>query len=121
MEKILIFHLNESELKKLKQIAGTLKIHYEIVDESHFMQPIENLLSGHPSPLIAPFTGELPEESLVLLCDFTEKRMDKLLLALRRDKIMIDYKAVLTPTNRKWNAMRLFLEMRAEKAAYQNR
>ena len=45
--------------------------------------------------------------------------MDKLLLALRRDQVTIDYKAVLTPTNRKWNVMRLYLEMQAEKAAYQ--
>ena len=121
MEKLLVFHLNETELQKLRRIAGNLKIHYEIIEGTNYTQPIENLLSGHLSPLIAPFTGELPQENLLLLCDFTEKRMDKLLLALRRDQVMIDYKAILTPTNRKWNAMRLFLEMQAEKAAYQNR
>ena len=32
---------------------------------------------------------------------------------------LVDYKAVLTPTNRKWNVMRMYLEMQAEKAAYQ--
>jgi hypothetical protein len=45
--------------------------------------------------------------------------MDKLLASLRRDQVVIDYKAVLTPTNRKWNVMRMYLEMQAEKAAYQ--
>ena len=45
--------------------------------------------------------------------------MDKLLASLRRDQVVIDYKAVLTPTNRKWNVMRMYLEMRAEKTAYQ--
>jgi hypothetical protein len=69
--------------------------------------------------LIQPFSGKVPAESLIVFCDFTEKKMDKLLASLRRDQVVIDYKAVLTPTNRKWNVMRMYLEMQAEKTAYQ--
>ena len=103
MEKLLVFHLDDNNLKKLKQITGALKM----------------IANKTASPLIQPFSGKVPAESLIVFCDFTEKKMDKLLASLRRDQVVIDYKAVLTPTNRKWNVMRTYLEMQAEKAAYQ--
>lgn len=118
MEKLLIFHLEHSELTKLKKIAGAMKIRLEIIDPANYLQPLENLANGRPSPLVAPFTGELPEESLILFCDFTEKRMDKLLAALRQNNVSISLKAVLTPTNRKWNFMRLLLEMYKEQQSF---
>lgn len=119
MEKLLLFHLNDTEQKKLKQVARNLKIRCEQIEATDYSQPLEALVSGKKNPLTAPFTGEVPEESLLLLCDFSDKRMDALLLALRKAGAQIDYKAVLTPTNRKWNVLRLMLEMRAEKAAYE--
>lgn len=118
MEKLLLFHFNDTEQKKLKQAARSLKIHYEQIDAADYSQPLEALVSGKKNPLTAPFNGEVPEESLLLMCDFSDKRMDALLFALRKAEAQIDYKAVLTPTNRKWNVLRLLLEMRAEKAAY---
>lgn len=118
MEKLLLFHLNDTEQKKLKQAARNLKIRYEQIDTADYNQPLEALVSGKKSPLAAPFTGEVPQESLLLMCDFSDKRMDALLLALRKAGVQVDYKAVLTPTNRKWNFLRPLLEMRAEKAAY---
>lgn len=119
MEKLLLFHFNDTELKKLKQAARSLKIPYEQIKTADYTQPLAALVSGKKNPLTAPFAGEAPEESLLLLCDFSDKRMDALLLALRKAGAQIDYKAVLTPTNRKWNVLRLMLEMRAEKAAYE--
>lgn len=118
MEKILVFHLADSHQFKLKQIAATLKIRCEFVSDSLYMQTIESLVGGKTNPLVQPFSGEVPEESLLLMCDFTDKKMDKLLLALRKNSIPFDYKAALTPTNQKWNVLRLLVEMRAEKAAY---
>lgn len=119
MEKLLVFHLDDDNLKKLKQIAGALKIRIELVPATDYLKTLEMIVSKTSSPLLNPFSGEVPSESMIVFCDFPEKKMDKLLLALRRDQVTIDYKAVLTPTNRKWNVMRLYLEMHAEKAAYQ--
>lgn len=119
MEKLLVFHLDDNNLKKLKQVTGTLKIRVEEVPSSDYLKPLEMIVNKTASPLIQPFSGDVPSESLIVFCDFTEKKMDKLLAALRRDQISIDYKAVLTPTNKKWNVMRMYLEMQAEKSAYQ--
>ena len=119
MEKLLVFHLDDNNFKKLKQVTGTLKIRVEEVPSSDYLKPLEMIVNKTASPLIQPFSGEVPSESLIVFCDFTEKKMDKLLAALHRDQIAIDYKAVLTPTNKKWNVMRMYLEMQAEKSAYQ--
>lgn len=117
MEKLLIFHLEDNELTKLKKITGAMKIRLEIIDPANYLQPLENLVKGQLNPMISPFTDEMPTESLLLFCDFTEKRMDKLLAALRRDNVSVTFKAALTPTNRQWNFMRLLLEMRKEQKA----
>ena len=119
MEKLLVFHLDDNNLKKLKQVTGALKIRVEEVPSSDYLKPLEMIVNKTVSPLIQPFSGDVPSESLIVFCDFTEKKMDKLLNSLRRDQIAIDYKAVLTPTNKKWNVMRMYLEMQAEKSAYQ--
>ena len=119
MEKLLVFHLDDNNLKKLKQVTGALKIRVEEVPSSDYLKPLEMIANKTASPFIQPFSGEVPSESLIVFCDFTEKKMDKLLSSLRRDQISIDYKAVLTPTNKKWNVMRMYLEMQAEKSAYQ--
>lgn len=119
MEKLLVFHLDDNNLKKLKQVTGALKIRVEEVSSSDYLKPLEMIVNKTASPLIQPFSGDVPSESLIVFCDFTEKKMDKLLSSLRRDQIAIDYKAVLTPTNKKWNVMRMYLEMQAEKSAYQ--
>ena len=121
MEKILAFHFNETDLFKLRQLAAALKIRLEVVEPIDYKQTLASLVSGKKNPLAESFTGDVPEETLLLLCDFTEKRMDKLLLSLRKNQISVDYKAVLTSTNKQWNVLRLMLEMRMEKAAYEMR
>lgn len=121
MEKLLAFHFTDTELFQLRQIAATLKLHLVPVADYDYLQPLSSLASGKKNPLAAPHTGNVPEENLLLLCDFTEKRMDKLLLALRKSSLQIDYKAILTPTNKQWNVLRLLLELQAEKAAYQKK
>lgn len=119
MEKLLAFHFDETELFQLRQLAAAHKIRLEAVETIDYKQNLEALASGRKNPLTDPFTGEVPEENLLLLCDFSEKRLDRLLLSLRKSPVQIDFKAVLTPSNKHWNVLRLLLELKAEKAAYE--
>lgn len=119
MEKLLAFHFDETELFQLRQLAAAHKIRLETVEATDYKQSLEALASGRKNPLTEPFTGEVPEENLLLLCDFSEKRLDKLLLSLRKSPVQVDFKAVLTPNNKQWNVLRLLLELAAEKDAYE--
>lgn len=119
MEKLLVFHLSEQELYKLKKITGVQKIRTVLIADTDYRQTLDTLVSGQKNPMILPYTDFVPDESMIVLCDFTEQRMDKLLLSIRKSRIKIDYKAVLTPTNRTWNVLRLFLEMQTEKKAFE--
>ena len=120
MEKLLVFHLDDTEYKKLEQIARNLKIRCERVADSAYNQPLESLVSGKAIPLTANYSGKVPSERLLLMCDFSDKRMDKLLFELRKAGVAIDFKAVLTPTNKKWTVLQLLFEMQKERAAYAN-
>lgn len=59
------------------------------------------------------------KESLMVFCDVSEKHFNRTLALMRERAVKIDYKAVLTPTNREWNVLRLYAELAREKAEYE--
>lgn len=118
MEKLLLFHLSEDDGKKIERITARLKMSFECVAGSDYNQFLGDLAAGRNNSLSAPYTGEIPEESLLLMCGFSERRMDKLLFELRKESVAVDFKAVLTPANQKWTVTQLLLEMHRERAAY---
>lgn len=117
MERIMAFQLKETDLQKLKEIAGTMRVKLLIVEKSDFRQTVGDLLAQKKNPLASPYTGEMAE-SMLLMDDFSDKRLDTLLKALKREQISVDYKAVTTKTNSKWTVLQLYLEMEKERTAY---
>ena len=119
MEKILAFHFDGSDLFQLRQLAATHRVRLEVIDVIDYKQTLDALSSGRKNPLTEPFAGQAPDANLLLFCDFSEKHLDKLLLSLRKSSIPVDYKAILTPSNRQWTVLQLILALQAEKAAYE--
>lgn len=118
MEKILAFQVKDKELEKLKQIAGSMKIKLQVTEKSDFCQRIGDLLEQKKNPLLGSYEGEAVTESMIVLEDFSDKKLDALLRALKRDGVSIAFKAVATPTNRKWTVLQLYFEMEKERKAY---
>lgn len=118
MEKILAFQVKEGELQKLMQIAGSMRIKLQIVDKTDFRQTIGDLIGQKKSPLLKAYEGNGITESMLVLDDFSDKKLDTLLKALKREQLTVDYKAVTTPTNKKWTVLQLYMEMEREKKAY---
>ena len=54
------------------------------------------------------------EDEMLVLNHFTESQMNYMLAYLRKEKIQIPLKAVLTPTNRHWNSLELYAEIKKE-------
>lgn len=117
MEKILLFQLDEAA--KVRTVAKPLHIKVEEIEVSRYMETLGQLAgisSGIPA---APFTKEPPQGSLLVFCQVEDSKVDKILAGLRSKQVSITYKAVLTPVNAKWNVPRLYLEMEAERRAYE--
>lgn len=62
-----------------------------------------------------------PTESLLLMANFSQPQMNRLLDGLRAAQAAVDFKAVLTPTNRDWTVADLMKELARERAAMQGR
>jgi len=118
MEKILAFHIQEEERKKLKAITSQLKIQLIEVEKEAYRQIIEDLLEKKRNPLVEKYKGNQVTESLIVMEGFTEKRLDFLLKKIRETGLRLDYKAVATPVNKKWSVLNLYLEMERERNAY---
>lgn len=117
MAKVLLFQCkNEAAIR---QVLTPMKIKVISVPKEMYHLTLEELEKGKKGEEC--FQGKCPEESLMLLCDLTEKQLNRLLMELRKNGIQVDYKAVMTPTNRTWDVSHLYLEMAKEKAWYQNR
>ena len=116
MEKILIYQVKEKEA--VKQLLAPMKIRLEEIKAADLRQSIGDLAEGKKNVLTAPFTGSVPQESLMVFCGVNEKHFDKILFELRRKQIPVDYKAVLTPSNRKWSVLMLMLELTKEKNSF---
>ena len=117
MEKILAFQGRETDLQKLKGISASMRIKLVVIDKVDFRQTVNDLLSQKKNPLVEPYNGQITE-SMLLLHEFSDKRLDALLKALRREQVKVDFKAVTTKTNIKWTVLQLFFEMEKERKAY---
>lgn len=57
-----------------------------------------------------------PEEEVLVMKNFTSRRIDELLLAIRKAGLAkIELKAVVTPTNAQWPFYRLYEEIKEER------
>uniref|UniRef100_UPI0040571F9E DUF3783 domain-containing protein n=1 Tax=Acetatifactor sp. TaxID=1872090 RepID=UPI0040571F9E len=118
MEKILLIGISEEEYRKIKQVVSRLKLAVDVVEPVYYDRTLGELAGGKYKQDASGTQTSMITESLILICGLTDKRMDKLLFELRREEVSVDYKAVLTPTNKNWNVSQLLLEMRREKLAY---
>lgn len=118
MEKILLFQVEAAAA--IKSIAAPLHIRVETVEPSAYKETLQNLYDGKLSGA-ENYSGEVPQESLMVFCHLPDKTLDKMLAALKKKKIAVTYKAVLTPFNAGWNVLRVYFEMEQERKSYEAR
>ena len=118
MEKLFIFGASDSAYAQLKQIARRMRLVCERVSPDCFHYTLGELINGAAGADVQHPNTSAPSQSLLLMCDLSNKRIDKLLFELRHAELSFDYKAILTPTNQDWTVSRLFLEMHRESAAF---
>ena len=129
MERIILLQVPQKEAAIIKRLAGGKKIAVTVIDKVNHKMPLSDLLAqpkgtqasngestaseGDAPRMENTKSGEasVVTGSLMLLCELSEKHMNKLLFELRSKKVHVDYKAVLTPVNRQWSLGKLYQEL----------
>lgn len=113
MEKVIVFNVDADSIKKIYKICAQMKICLIVAQDSQKLDTIDKLLQSplYKGGAVQTGTGE----SLLLMCNLTDKHFDKLISSIRMADIQLDYKAILTPVNRSWNSVKLLAHMAFEK------
>lgn len=110
--KVLCFNLSGEEFKSLLKISDKLDIEPICPNQADFSQSVGAMLgvfSKSNEICLAPF-----KEKMVIMSSFSKNKMEQFLDALREKGIIIDYKAMVTPTNLSWKCSELVEELKKE-------
>lgn len=124
---VLLYNIKDrSRLLKIYQALMPLGFRMRVVEEHEFRLPV-----GVVAGVDTEEKQELQEEKIsqnaevgftdemAVMAGFTSAQVDAFILALRKKGVgRIDYKAVLTPTNRQWDSVKLYHELKKEHEMY---
>lgn len=114
MEKIILF--NCENVKEISAIASNIKVRVTAVGTDAYDNLVQDIVRGAAGSEV--YTYNKNEKSLILMCNLSDKHLNKMLSKLREKNISVDYKSILTPVNSKWNVRRLFAHMELESSQW---
>ncbi len=119
-ETILLFNIQDKKrARDLQMIGMSLRIRVRMIKKEEYLQPI-GVLAGmqEPGKVDAIYEGEELADEMMVFAGITGSHLDQILFMMRKKGMKrIDYKAVLTETNRQWTVPELFAELEKEHAA----
>lgn len=140
MKPIVLFYnvSDRTRLLKIYQALLPLGFRIKLVEKEEYGQPL-GVLAGLDKETEAESLTDLGEEKITsapasglhgervdfsdemaVMAGFTSAQVDLFILALRKKGVgRIDYKAVLTPTNRSWDSVKLYQEIKKEHESMQ--
>ena len=113
---VLLYNFQEKKrVDKVKFVFVLMGIRIKTVEKADYLKPLGELAGEEDiEPVDSCFEGEGFEDEMLVLNHFTESQTNYMLAYLRKEKIQIPLKAVLTPTNRHWNSLELYAEIKKE-------
>ena len=134
---ILAYHIDEDKLAKIKMVALPLGIRLYPVPEEEEKLPL-GLLAGaadwEPDGMAADGPGLFAEsledtrpeamadgditEPMMILAGVGNALLDEVLVRMRKRKISVGLKAVLTETNASWSGRQVHQELKREREAF---
>lgn len=113
---LLINFQDEKQLRDLKMILFTLKIRMKKVEKKEYLQRIGCLAGLKEMEATAEhYEGEELEKEMMVFAGISNQKLDQILLAMRKNGVKrVDYKAVLTETNKTWTVLKLYEEIAKE-------
>ena len=114
MPTLLLFNIAPQKRAALQVIALRCGCRMQLVPAEQFGATLSQLLSGERGETVPvePFT-----EELLVMAGLNERQLDAVLTDLRRRKVRVPLKAVVTPTNAAWTPGELYDELCRERQA----
>lgn len=111
-ERIIAYKQQEN-LAKLRKITDKLRIRLVIAEDNDAENPI-GFFAGFNGFEKSGKQGEA-DNGCIIFSGLSGKRIDAVLAELKKAKLSIPLKAVLTPSNQKWSIKRLTAELAKER------
>ena len=109
------------EILAVVSVAKRFEADGVAVHRADYHQPLGALAGLDKKTEQQPYTGSALGGKMLVLCGL-EQELDGVLDALRQGGIGTNcLKAVLTPSNRKWNALKLYTELAEERRSFEKR
>jgi hypothetical protein len=116
-ESILLFGGDDALALRLRKTLAPLRVMVRPIPAQRFHCSVGYLAGDKSCPGNEELCPCAPlEQPLLLLAGFAGARMDQVLTVLVRGGVPVDYKAVLTPTNRQWDVPTLYRQIAQEHA-----
>lgn len=109
------YALDPEREKRLATLCMLQKLRLRSIAPGAYCQTLA-AAAGLEAPSEKAYTGQRLEQPMLVLAGLSEEQLNRLLRGLR-GLPPIPLKAVLTQTNRSWDALRLYEELQAERAA----
>lgn len=118
-ETVLLYNLNNEKGRKIRFLLVRLGMRIRVVEKEDYGKPL-GVLAGMKDVTLEDENAPVEDfqDEMMVLRGFTDKRLDAFLKGMRKEGIeRVDLKAILTPTNCRWNSWQLYKEIREEHEA----
>lgn len=119
-KKMLVYALPQDQQRHLVEVMRKLQLVVVPVPSTQYAQPLQSVLAETASPNTAFPWPELAEPMLVM-ASLESEEIDAVLATLKQNRIRIDLKAIVTPTNQSWTSLQLYGELCKEREAMRRR
>lgn len=123
---ILAFHITDERYSRLDRICRRNGIRLRRVPDEDCGRPLgvllglpENAFPEAPDAPETPAASAAVDTELLLLADMNNTALGRFLEESRKEDVVVDHKAMLTPTNIRWTPAELLTELKEEHAAMQ--
>ena len=117
MEKLICFQIENT--REIERLASNMKIRIVHATAAMYDETLDSIVSGKiTSSASIPTTDNIPTDSILVFCELSEKHLNRMLFELKSRKVPIDFKAILTPTNRRWTLRQLHNELERERTSF---
>jgi hypothetical protein len=121
-ETLILAGVEKTQAAAVRRLADNMRIDVVEVAETQYDCTIGDIIEKKPPFAQAGKSAvdmDGDTRSLLVFANVTDKHVDKILFEMKSRKISVDYKAVMTDTNRQWSVKRTMFEMERERQAFE--